>query len=642
MAKVYLAELSTLGGFRRKVALKIVRSEFARDPKFAQLMAREAMIGSRLQHPNIVETLEFNEADGRMFLALEFVEGQTVEDLLSQSANEGHKGLPLDLAMEITIQVLKGLSYAHNLTSPEGEEMGIIHRDLKPGNIMVSRHGSVKVMDFGIAKAKVACATITAAGQVRGTPIYMAPEQVTGKPLDARCDQFAVATLLYELVTGEQLFIARNLIDIMRRVARAEVGDGPRRLERCMPGLGEVVERMWSVSSEGRYADCQDSAHALEELLPAVRERMSQPEPGDTIDVLPPISEDEEPTVTIRRSEQAPTRDVPIHTEANDEEESTGGWLGSLFRRKEKKPEPKKKRRKKRRRSDDSGRVAAPGQRHRQGESGGLAPPGPRRRRKKKRRTSAAGAPHPGETTSQPIEPPPGPEPPEPAPDPVEAAGPEETEPEIEEAPKVAQLGPASPPTEDEPSFDGSLRPEPTLAEAAMSFPPERPPARGDASDSLSMIWEESTFGESTEGPELVPVTEEVAKLDLQEEHTADGFEVQSSPLLRQLAESEAAIGPEVLSVPEPEPEPVLDATARPQTPVIGEKEPAPGGSTSVTWTDRPPAELRGGTDEEVDDGAPMDPFFLDDDDNGDDDGDGDDGEEADDDAPMDSFFFED
>ena len=93
MADVYLAELETFGGFKRKVALKVVRDEFARDPKFAQLLTREAMIGSYLQHPNIVETLEFEDVDGRMFLALEFVEGETVEDLLDQRKEEGTPGL---------------------------------------------------------------------------------------------------------------------------------------------------------------------------------------------------------------------------------------------------------------------------------------------------------------------------------------------------------------------------------------------------------------------------------------------------------------------------------------------------------------------------------------------------------------------
>jgi len=273
MADVYLAELETFGGFKRKVALKVVREEFARDPKFAQLLTREAMIGSYLQHPNIVETLEFEDIEGRMFLALEFVEGETVEDLLEQKKEGGDPGLQVDLAMEIIIQVLHGLSYAHNLNSPDDDQhLGIIHRDLKPGNLMISRHGHVKIMDFGIAKAKFQSATLTAQGQVRGTPIYMAPEQVTGKVLDGRTDQFAVATVLHEIITGKQLFIGRNLLDIMRMVCKAEVGEAVAQLQDIHPSLAIAAQRMWSVRPEDRFPDCQDAAAALEECLPAIKE----------------------------------------------------------------------------------------------------------------------------------------------------------------------------------------------------------------------------------------------------------------------------------------------------------------------------------------------------------------------------------
>lgn len=265
MASVYLAELETEIGFKRKVALKVVRNEFARDDKFIALMSREAMIGSLLQHPNIVQTLEFNEADGRCFLALEYVEGQTLEELLHKN-EQGKRGLPVSVALESMVQVLKGLAYAHTLVSPEGEELGIVHRDLKPANIMLSRHGLVKVMDFGIAKARIASANITTAGQVRGTPIYMAPEQVTGKPLDGRADQFAAATVLYELLTGKQMFIATNLVRIMQRVARAEVDDQLSEVERLHPKVSPILERMWKKHPNDRFDSCEEPARLLDDI----------------------------------------------------------------------------------------------------------------------------------------------------------------------------------------------------------------------------------------------------------------------------------------------------------------------------------------------------------------------------------------
>ncbi|MEE2830358.1 MAG: protein kinase, partial [Myxococcota bacterium] len=201
------------------------------------------------------------------------------EDLLERRKAGGDVGISADVAVEIIIQVLRGLSYAHNLNSPDdGSDLGIIHRDLKPGNLMISRHGHVKIMDFGIAKAKFQSATLTAQGQVRGTPIYMAPEQVTGKVLDGRTDQFAVATVLYELITGEQLFIGRNLLDIMRMVCKADVGQAVAKLERVDKSLAIAAQRMWSLKANNRFPDCNDAADALAAALTNIKEALSRGE----------------------------------------------------------------------------------------------------------------------------------------------------------------------------------------------------------------------------------------------------------------------------------------------------------------------------------------------------------------------------
>ncbi len=337
MARVYLAELETGIGFKRKVALKVVRPEFAKDKKFVALMSREAMIGSMLQHPNIVQTLEFNEADGRSFLALEFVEGETLGELMDHNEDAEGRGLPLMLALEVMVQVLKGLSYAHNLQSHEGEVMGIVHRDLKPGNIMLSQHGLVKVMDFGIATAKIASANITTVGQVRGTPIYMAPEQVTGKPLDGRADQFAAGTVLYELLTGKQLFIDNNLIRIMQRVARAEVQEQLGELKELHPALAPILARMWARDPGDRFPDCEEAARQLEDIVFEMKAaaRHAESHPGEVA--------------------------LPAHaTETYDDEEQTdshgffaavGGFVRRLFGGAPVVVSPPKKRKKKRRKT---------------------------------------------------------------------------------------------------------------------------------------------------------------------------------------------------------------------------------------------------------------------------------------------------
>jgi serine/threonine-protein kinase len=348
MAQVWLAELETGIGFRRKVALKVVRQEYAKDPKFVQLMSREAMIGSLLQHPNIVQTLEFNEADGRSFLALEFVEGETFADLLEKRADGG--GLPTILALEAMVQVLKGLSYAHTMVSPEGEQLGIVHRDLKPGNIMLSRHGLVKIMDFGIAKAKIATANITTAGQVRGTPIYMAPEQVLGKNLDGRSDQFAACTVLYELLTGKQLFIDNNLIRIMQRVARADVESEIGELAAIHNGLAPIVRRMWARDPADRYGDCNDAASAIEDVVYDLKRSGTVPPSPSPAPVGPPVDS---------RADTLEVDDKPMP--------SMFGRLAELARtylmggaKDEKKAPAKKKKGGKRKQAADTAAAAAP------------------------------------------------------------------------------------------------------------------------------------------------------------------------------------------------------------------------------------------------------------------------------------------
>ncbi len=537
MATVFLAELQTFGGFKRKVALKVVRSEFARDPKFSQLMAREAMIGSYLQHPNIVETLEFNEADGRMFLALEFIEGQTVEELLHQNKVRGETGLPLDLALEIQVQILKGLSYAHNLPSPEtGARMGIIHRDLKPGNIMVSRHGVVKVMDFGIAKAKVACATITAAGQVRGTPIYMAPEQVMGKPLDGGCDQFAAATVLYELITGEQLFIAENLFEIMRRVSRAEVGDACSKLDRYTPGLGTVAARMWNTDPTARFEDCAEAAQALEDLLPRIKEALAR---GESLQPSPEPDPEEEPTAPGKRPNLAqlgPSDDLDETVDQEDWHEPAPAktkhkrtFLEVLGLRKAPEPEPpKRKRRKKRKRKgDQTGPIGADDQ----------------LRRKRKKRPDGQGStgrmpkPAPLETTrpdhhaaTGPVpEPPPAREPEPPPPPPPPAS--EDSEPpheggRLEPSALLADLTGESvdAPAAIEPSTSDEEVPK-SPDEETTAPPRSRPEPRGQepGPESASLVFEDTTVGESTNG--VAPVTDQLGILS-----------APSAPALRKVA----------------------------------------------------------------------------------------------------------
>lgn len=289
MARVYLAELVAAGGFRRKCALKVVHPEFARDQKFIELMQREARLGALLDHPNIVNTISYGDVDGVHFIDLEYVEGKTLDEFLEMMRTKGKHGLDMGFCLQIILPILRGLDYAHSFTDEKWEgPPGLVHRDLKPANIMLSNQAVVKIMDFGIAKARAGRTNLTSIGQVRGTPVYMAPEQVTGKEVDGRSDQFAAATVFYELATGKRLFSGINLVTVMQTVATADTSAAETLLgSRCL-GLGEVLARMWRRNPEERFETCADAAIALGTVLEShlaepeeVRPRKSRPRKGE-------------------------------------------------------------------------------------------------------------------------------------------------------------------------------------------------------------------------------------------------------------------------------------------------------------------------------------------------------------------------
>ena len=270
MARVYRAEKSGPMGFATEVALKIVKRKAGKRSEFVSLLTREAVIGGFLRHPNIVATLDFDQVDGHYYIAMEFVEGNTLEDLIKTAWREGR--FPPLLALNISQQVCRGLSYAHNLCDRNGKRLEIIHRDIKPGNIMVSNHGVALITDFGIAKAAVETGVVTATNVVRGTPLYMSPEQATGRPLDFRSDLFSVGLILYEMLMGARLFEMKDIVSTMESIARAEIGSAPEDVDKVVPGVGAVLRRLLQLHPLARYDDAEEVEGSLAELAEAVED----------------------------------------------------------------------------------------------------------------------------------------------------------------------------------------------------------------------------------------------------------------------------------------------------------------------------------------------------------------------------------
>ena len=245
----------------RQVALKILPDAFAADPDRLDRFKREAQILASLNHPNIAAIYGIEEAEGTRALVLELVEGPTLADRISKGP------IPLDEALPIAKQIAEALEAAH--------EAGVIHRDLKPANIKVREDGTVKVLDFGLAKALEAIPesgpsqspTLTAAatqmGVIMGTAAYMSPEQAKGKTLDRRADIWGFGAVLYEMFSGRRAFVGDDVSDTMAAVLRAEV-DWDALPPEIQPRLSQLIRRCLEKNLRQRIRDVGDVRLAME------------------------------------------------------------------------------------------------------------------------------------------------------------------------------------------------------------------------------------------------------------------------------------------------------------------------------------------------------------------------------------------
>lgn len=247
MGVVYKAKDPTIG---RTVALKTMRLDVhgLESAEMVRRFQNEARAAGLLSHPNIVTIYDAGEQDGIFYIAMEFIQGTTLHELLNEQ-----RILPADDIVQYSRQICRGLDYAHS--------HGIVHRDVKPANIMITANGMVKIMDFGIAKAG---GSMTSTGQVLGTPNYMAPEQVKGKLLDGRSDLFSFGVILYEMLTGEKPFVGQNVTTIIYKIVN-ESPIAPRDLDVTVhPGLSAIVTKALAKSPEERYQSGAELVHDLE------------------------------------------------------------------------------------------------------------------------------------------------------------------------------------------------------------------------------------------------------------------------------------------------------------------------------------------------------------------------------------------
>lgn len=267
MAEVYAAKLYGSDGFEKDLVIKQILPQYARDPEFVQSFVAEAKIAVSLTHANVVGIYELGRVDGTYFIAMEYVDGLDAYGLLTAAKRYAIK-LSVGLALLVAEEVAKGLDYAHRKIGPDGLPLGLVHRDLNPRNVLISREGDVKILDFGIAKtaSRVAAMPKTRAGVVKGTSGYMSPEQATGNDVDSRTDIYQAGLLLFELLTGQALFW-RPDDDATRELMRAHRLIRPGELNKHVTKeLDELVLYTLERDPNKRLASAADLAQRLARL----------------------------------------------------------------------------------------------------------------------------------------------------------------------------------------------------------------------------------------------------------------------------------------------------------------------------------------------------------------------------------------
>ena len=265
MAEVYRAKIFGASGFEKDMVVKRILPRYAKNPSFVQMLIDEAKIAVSLTHGNIVPIYELGELDGSYYIAMEYVAGRTILDVLRDAHAKRH-AIPWPHCLGIAAEVARGLAYAHTRTGPDGHPLGLVHRDINPRNIVITPHGEVKILDFGIARASTKRHQ-TASGVIKGTPGYMSPEQMYGQGVDARSDVYCLGILTFELLTLRRLFPVWDVAE-MRAVFEAGPIPPPTAINTDLPPeVNPVCMQALARSLTERFQSAGDLEEALRTVI---------------------------------------------------------------------------------------------------------------------------------------------------------------------------------------------------------------------------------------------------------------------------------------------------------------------------------------------------------------------------------------
>ncbi len=268
MAELFLARERGLAGLERIVVVKRILPHLADQESFVEMFLREARIVARLSHPNVVQIYELGQESQTYHIAMEYIHGSTVRELLLLAQKQG-RVMPIDVATTIAEQSCRGLHAAHELCDLDGQPLGLVHRDVSPHNLMCTTDGHVKLLDFGVAKSTSASVEATYSGNLKGKFAYLSPEQCLHEPLDRRSDVFAMGIVMWEMCTMRRLFKRKTELEMMQSITGGKVPE-PKKFRPDLPDpIQEVIMRALAVDRNDRFESAEAMRRALSEASQA-------------------------------------------------------------------------------------------------------------------------------------------------------------------------------------------------------------------------------------------------------------------------------------------------------------------------------------------------------------------------------------
>ncbi len=265
MAEVYRAESAGLEGFKKTVAIKRVLPHLSEKKQFIGMFLDEARLSARLNHSNCVQVFDIGVGDKTYFIVMEYVDGSDLKAILEHLAHEESR-IPLQVAMFICCRICDALAYAHELPDSRGRVLGIVHRDISPPNVLITRHGEVKVVDFGLAKANSQLEQ-SQPGVIKGKFSYLSPEAALGESVDSRSDIFAAGIILWEMLAGRRLFLGETDLQTVRQVQAAQIPDLKKFNPHVTPEVETIVLKALARDPRERYQSARELCIDLNNAL---------------------------------------------------------------------------------------------------------------------------------------------------------------------------------------------------------------------------------------------------------------------------------------------------------------------------------------------------------------------------------------